>query len=162
MIKLPEGASEDDHLALLGVLNSSTACFWLKQMCHCKGSSGDSEGAVRRRRGKTSISSPAPSWRQFPLPPTLPLEFGRDLDALAQQLAAVEPSAVCADATPTRDRLDAARAEHTRIRTRMIALQEELDWDVYHRYGLLTDDEAVGLIAEPRVRSESRSWSSGL
>lgn len=27
VIKLPEGASEDDHLALLGVLNSSTACF---------------------------------------------------------------------------------------------------------------------------------------
>ena len=25
------GATEDDHLALLGVLNSSTACFWLKQ-----------------------------------------------------------------------------------------------------------------------------------
>ena len=31
----------------------------------------------------------------------------------------------------------------------MIALQEELDWDVYHRYGLLTDDEAADLIAEP-------------
>jgi hypothetical protein len=31
----------------------------------------------------------------------------------------------------------------------MISLQEELDWDVYHRYGLLTGDEAAGLIAEP-------------
>ena len=40
VIKLPEGASEDDHLALLGVLNSSTACFWLKQVCHDKGGSG--------------------------------------------------------------------------------------------------------------------------
>src|SRR5699024_2777622 len=28
VIKLPEGASEDEHLDLLGVLNSSTACFW--------------------------------------------------------------------------------------------------------------------------------------
>ncbi len=86
---------------------------------------------------------------QFPLPSTLPLEFGRELDALAQQLAVVEPSAVCATEVPTRDRLDAARAEHARIRTRMIALQEELDWDVYHRYGLLTEDEAAGLVAEP-------------
>ena len=34
VIKLPEGATEDDHLALLGVLNSSTACFWLKQVSH--------------------------------------------------------------------------------------------------------------------------------
>ena len=31
----------------------------------------------------------------------------------------------------------------------MIALQEELDWDVYHRYGLITDDEAAELVAEP-------------
>jgi hypothetical protein len=40
VIKLPEGASEDDHLALLGVLNSSTACFWLKQNSHNKGNGG--------------------------------------------------------------------------------------------------------------------------
>src|SRR5690606_31468577 len=40
VIKLPEGASEDDHLALLGVLNSSTACFWLKQNSHDKGNGG--------------------------------------------------------------------------------------------------------------------------
>ena len=37
VIKLPESATEDDHLALLGVLNSSTACFWLKQVSHDKG-----------------------------------------------------------------------------------------------------------------------------
>ena len=28
----------------------------------------------------------------------------------------------------------------------MIALQEELDWDVYRRYGLLSDDEAAELV----------------
>ena len=37
VIKLPTEATEDDHLALLGVLNSSTACFWLKQNSHNKG-----------------------------------------------------------------------------------------------------------------------------
>jgi hypothetical protein len=37
VIKLPAEASEDDHLALLGLLNSSTACFWMKQVCHNKG-----------------------------------------------------------------------------------------------------------------------------
>ena len=31
----------------------------------------------------------------------------------------------------------------------MIALQEELDWDVYHRYGLLTDEQAAELVAAP-------------
>ncbi len=34
VIKLPPEATEDDHLALLGLLNSSTACFWMKQVCH--------------------------------------------------------------------------------------------------------------------------------
>ena len=38
VIKLPPGATEDDHLALLGLLNSSTACFWMKQVFHNKGS----------------------------------------------------------------------------------------------------------------------------
>ncbi|MEV4415587.1 BREX-2 system adenine-specific DNA-methyltransferase PglX [Catellatospora sp. NPDC049609] len=33
-VELPEGATEDDHLALLGVLNSSTACFWLTSVFH--------------------------------------------------------------------------------------------------------------------------------
>ena len=40
VIKLPRGATEDEHLALLGVLNSSTACFWLKQVSHNKGEGG--------------------------------------------------------------------------------------------------------------------------
>ena len=44
VIKLPDGATEDEHLALLGVLNSATACFWLKQVCHNKGGGGVNEG----------------------------------------------------------------------------------------------------------------------
>src|SRR5690606_9304845 len=45
VIKLPESASEEDHLYLLGLLNSSTACFWLKMVSHNKGSTVDSKGA---------------------------------------------------------------------------------------------------------------------
>ena len=44
VIKLPADATEDDHLALLGLLNSSTACFWMKQVFHDKGSSGIGRG----------------------------------------------------------------------------------------------------------------------
>src|SRR5208337_4042186 len=40
IIKLPANATEDDHLALLGLLNSSTACFWLKQIMTDKGNGG--------------------------------------------------------------------------------------------------------------------------
>lgn len=48
VIKLKPGATEDDHLALLGLLNSSTACFWLKQIFHNKGSTVDDRGARQR------------------------------------------------------------------------------------------------------------------
>src|SRR5690606_24199718 len=44
VIKLPEGASEEEHLRLLGLLNSSTACFWLKMVSHKKGGSPESGG----------------------------------------------------------------------------------------------------------------------
>jgi hypothetical protein len=54
------------------------------------------------------------------------------LDTLALELAAASTS-----------------EEDERIRSRMIAVQEELDWDVYHRYGLLTDEQAADLIAAP-------------
>lgn len=40
VIKLPETASTDDHLRLLGLLNSSTAGFWLKQVSQSKGNGG--------------------------------------------------------------------------------------------------------------------------
>jgi hypothetical protein len=49
---------------------------------------------------------------------------------------------------PTRQALEAASAEHERIRGRMTALQEELDWDVYRRYGLLDDSAELIVSAE--------------
>ena len=93
VIKLPEGASEDDHLRLLGVLNSSTACFWLKQVSHDKGSTVEHEwrrmqaGAL----GERSTSSPAPSSQEFPLPAAYPLELSRSSTAWRSELATVTP-----------------------------------------------------------------------
>src|SRR5207249_4223059 len=49
VIKLPADATEDDHLALLGLLNSSTACFWMKQSFQTKGSSGIGRGVYDER-----------------------------------------------------------------------------------------------------------------
>src|SRR5262245_39213693 len=45
IIKLPSNATEEAHLALLSLLNSSTACFWMKQVFHNKGSTIDEKGA---------------------------------------------------------------------------------------------------------------------
>ena len=149
VIKLPGESSEDEHLALLGVLNSSTACFWLKQVSHDKGNRGG-ERSTARYAWENFYEFTGTKLEHFPLPASLPLERGRELDLLAQELGTVEPSAVCAEGVPTRERLDAARNEYARLRGRMIALQEELDWDVYRRYGLLSEAEAMELIADPK------------
>jgi hypothetical protein len=43
-IRLHSDSSENDYFSILGVLNSSTACFWLKQVSHGKGNGGVNEG----------------------------------------------------------------------------------------------------------------------
>jgi hypothetical protein len=153
VIKLPEGASEDDYLALLGVLNSSTACFWLKQVSQDKGNRGG-ERSTARFAWENFFEFTGTKLEQFPLPHEPPLELGRKLDELAHRLSEVTPSAVCAVSVPTRQRLDLARNEYTRIWRKMISLQEELDWEVYRLYGLLTEQEAIGLRADPECLPE--------
>ena len=145
MIKLSKDAIEEDHLALLGVLNSSTACFWLKQVCHDKGNRGEG-GGITSSGWERFYEFTGTKLEQFPLPAALPLVAATRLDSLAQQLAATTPAAVAAMAVPNRDRLAAARAEWERLRAEMISAQEELDWDVYRRYGLLSDAEAAEVV----------------
>ncbi|GAA3240160.1 BREX-2 system adenine-specific DNA-methyltransferase PglX [Streptomyces lavendulae] len=142
VIKLPEGAGENRHLELLGVLNSSAACFWLKQVSQGKGGSGLGRG-VQDEAWEERYEFTGTKLEEFPLPANLPLTLARELDRLAQELAKHEPSAVTTTATPTRAALDEAKAAQERIRARMIVLQEELDWTVYGAYGLLTPKEVA-------------------
>ncbi|WP_235431934.1 BREX-2 system adenine-specific DNA-methyltransferase PglX [Nocardiopsis sp. RV163] len=145
VIKLPKDATEEQHLELLGVLNSSTACFWLKQVCHNKGSQSGT-GGFMNDEWEVFYEFTGTKLQKFPLPRSLSLSRSKELDSLAQKLSALEPSAVAEADTPTADRLKAAHAEHTATRQRMVALQEELDWDIYHRYGLITDAQLAELI----------------
>lgn len=143
VIKLPEGASEEDHLGLLGVLNSSTACFWLKQNSHGKGNGGVNEG-FRGDDWEEFYEFTGTTLQDYPLPEALPLSCGRLLDSLAQELASTTPTAVCEEDTPTRERLDEARKKYTSLHAQMIAQQEELDWEVYRLYGLVDEDLTYG------------------
>ncbi len=153
VIKLPAGASEDEHLALLGVLNSSTACFWLMQVSHNKGEGGGARvdagyAAMGSEAWKNTYEFTGTKLEQFPLPSQLPLERGRRLDQFARGFSALTASAVATTGIPTRDRLSAARAEWRRLRDWMISEQEELDWDVYRLYGLLSDAESAEVIGD--------------
>lgn len=137
VLKLSAEATEDDHLGLLGLLNSSAACFWMKQVGHDKGAPVDTK-RHRLRQGQfehfyefTSTQIAA-----FPLAAERPYEHARALDTAARRLSDHLPDAIAAGNVPTRDILDAAKAEVEAVRGCMIALQEELDWRCYRLYGL--------------------------
>jgi hypothetical protein len=146
VIKLPEGAGEDEHLELLGVLNSSAACFWLKQVSQDKGNRGG-ERSTGRYAWESFYEFTGTKLQEFPLPAKLPLHLGCALDAQAQELAALEPVALAASGVPTRQSLVDAKGEHAKVWRRMIALQEELDWQVYGLYGLLSNAELARTVS---------------
>jgi hypothetical protein len=139
IVKLAEGATADDHFALLGILNSSTACFWLKRNSHDKGNRGG-ERSTARYEWERFYEFTGTTLQDFPLPGSLPLERGRLLDRLAQRLAALTPQAIAEAGVPSREALAATQRESAAIYGEMIAQQEELDWEAYQLYGLIDDD----------------------
>jgi hypothetical protein len=139
VIKLPAGASVAGHLDLLGVLNSSVACFWLKQVSHDKGSQGVNEG-FKSQAWERFFEFTGTKLQEFPLPAVLPGARAGVLDGLATEQAAVTPASALARGGVSRAALDTARAEWNRLRARMVFEQEELDWDVYRAYGLIDED----------------------
>ena len=147
VIKLPAGTSEDEHLGLLGLLNSSVACFWLKQVCHNKGSTVDQHGARQRTApfedfyalNSTKVS-------EFPLCEQRPIDLARTLDTLARDIESCLPAALFRFAIegsqplPTRQTLNEMRNRAAGLRHQLVASQEELDWTCYGLYGVLPAD----------------------
>jgi hypothetical protein len=146
VIKLPAGSSEDDHLGLLGLLNSSVACFWLKQVCFNKGNGGIG-GGISDEKWELRYAHNASQVADFPLVDARPIDITTRLDTQSRQLTEMQPAVLMA-AGPllTRASLDDARHQTAELRRVMIACQEELDWRCYRLYGLLpadvTTDEA--------------------
>jgi len=139
VIKLKHDTTEEECLQLLGLLNSSTACFWLKQISHGRGNGGVNEG-YRGEGFEEFFEFTGTKIQEFPLPATYPTKLATELDMLAQQLAEASPSGIVNSETPHRKRLREAKQTWHQTRARMIALQEELDWQVYSIYGLLDED----------------------
>ncbi|MFJ7158514.1 BREX-2 system adenine-specific DNA-methyltransferase PglX [Streptomyces sp. NPDC101118] len=146
VIALRAEASDEERLQILGLLNSSTAGFWMKQVNY--GGGGDPVGGDGAR-----VSSQPWSERyqfnsgvllEFPLPSSYStITLGASLDSLSQQLASTSPAAVATDVTSIASTLRTARTNWLAIRARMISLQEELDWQVYSLYNLLPEDLRV-------------------
>jgi len=138
VIKLPAGSSEDEHLGLLGLLNSSVACFWFQQVCHNKGGPGG--GSSKDEKWHDFYAFNSTKVAEFPLVDSRPVELARRIDSLAQQLATILPATLmAAQQLPSAADLAAARKRSLELREQMIAAQEELDWHCYRLYGLLTE-----------------------
>ncbi|MET7489358.1 BREX-2 system adenine-specific DNA-methyltransferase PglX [Streptomyces sp. NPDC005538] len=133
VIKLQQ-AAEEEHVRLLGLLNSSTAGFWLRMVCHDKGIRGEG-GGFTSDDWERFFQFNGTNVGKFPLPATYPTDLAAQIDALAQQLSAATPAALATDSVPTAA-LSEAQARYNSTRARMIALQEELDWQVYSLYDL--------------------------
>ncbi|MFE9906999.1 BREX-2 system adenine-specific DNA-methyltransferase PglX [Streptomyces clavifer] len=146
VIKLPEGVAEDRHVQFLGVLNSSAGCFWMKQVCHDKGSQSGT-GGFMHDEWERFYEFTGTKLQEFPIPVELPGEPGRILNTLAQELMRWEPAAVASSETPVRANLDKARLAYNSRRARMISMQEELDWAVYGSYNLLSSEEIADTVS---------------
>ena len=143
VIKLPAGSSEADHLALLGLLSSSTACFWMKQVFHPKGATSANRNHPDPERFAHEFS--ATGMEKFPVPEaalhdTTLIEYAKEMTALAEKRNAALAASAWTSSLASTDALTRALESRwqtfDQLRQQMIFLQEELDWHVYRLFGL--------------------------
>jgi hypothetical protein len=110
VIKLNRLLSEADYIGLLGLLNSSLACFWMKAIFHNKGSTVDNQGARQRTAPFEDFYEFAGTGLlKFPIADPAPLDLARELDAQARRLSHNLPTASVARSTPDRAVLELMR-----------------------------------------------------
>jgi hypothetical protein len=142
VVKLRKEAGEVDYINLLGLLNSSTACAWLKQVCFCKGNATASSG-MADQPWSWNYQFNGSNVGRLPVPAAFPAALAAAIDSLSRQLSDVNPVAIATVSTPVMGVLREARASSEASYSRMIALQEELDWQVYALYNLHSENLCV-------------------
>lgn len=138
IITLPADASEDDHYFLLGLLNSSSACFWLKQVMNSKGLGGQG-GGIKSEEWHRAYEFDSTKLLLFPVPERSErlIELARAMTRTMEAIQAVAPSTVVADLEEgLSSRLEAARSTTESMYRCAVAMQEEMDWIVYSLYGV--------------------------
>jgi hypothetical protein len=162
VVKLPSGASEDSHLGLLGLLNSSIACFWCQQVMHNKGGPGG--GSSKDEKWHDFFEFAGTALAEFPLAVDRPIDLAQRLDRLATELSRKMPAAILmaggANTLPDRALLNTVAAKAASLRRQMVAWQEELDWRCYALYGMLRQEDlaAVTHAAPPEVAPGQRAF----
>ena len=149
IIKLKSDATEADHINLLGVLNSSTACFYLKQICHNKGSTVDEHGARQRTAPfEDFYAFNGTKLAAFPIPARQPTQFPTLLVQTSKAQQGQKPAATLTNwgglrSGDLRTCVARDRDDWHRQRRQMIAWQEELDWQIYESFKLMEAEDGV-------------------
>lgn len=153
VIKLPKDATEDDHLALLGLLNSSTACFWMKQVLQPK-SHASQRHHPDPARGVFEFAGTRLA--EYPIPEAMYRVRIAALTIRLNRLAHERTSCLGLERGPDGRWQPPQWCRADGVRERMVGLQEELDWTVYAAYGLvaaeglLCRDEDLDALTCPR------------
>jgi hypothetical protein len=147
VIKLSGKANEEDYISLMGPLNSSTGCFWMKQVMSSKpkGDGGSAHATPEYQR----FHFDATKMKRFPIVETRDLKLGKAIQDSVDAMAAITPERVLGRWSGSDDSLaemlESARNLSEAHRRRLIFWQEELDWQVYELYGLIEPGDRLAL-----------------
>jgi hypothetical protein len=156
-VKLAAGADGRSQLEILGILNGSVACFWLRNTMHDKGNRGQG-GGITDEAWERFFEFDGAKLLAYPLPAQLDASTASLLNRLAIDLARVTPAAVVWAGVPSAVRLAEAKHCYSNLRAQMVAAQERLDWEVYSLYGLVEDDLTTGSESEPPLQLGERAF----
>ena len=153
IIKLLVGTTEDDYLSLLGLLNSSVVCFYLKQVSHQKQMMGG-DGIRISSRAKVPYQFAGSRLQEIPIPATFAegplreriLRLAEHLEGCSRNLGGITAKgAITQGITSGEAGIRALYEEYgekrRRLRSEMVFLQEEIDFTAYAMYGL--SDESL-------------------
>jgi hypothetical protein len=164
IIKLPVNATAEEHLALIGLLNSSTACFWMKQVSHQKQMMGG-DGIRISSRAKVPYQFAGTRLLELPTPDSFlhgPLRdriqrLSAQLDLHFQEIASLTAASairlgVSEGETRVQDLFRKFEERRFALRSSMVFLQEEIDFTTYVIFDLVDESLLSSQFEWPNVQ----------
>ena len=160
VIKFPPGTNEDEHFAFLGLLNSSVACFWMKQVSHQKQMTGG-DGVRVSSRAKVPFQFSGTRMKEFPLPQKWEdVSYRKALCDLAKKADTIARRALSTSVYDSvsvgiernvdiRSAWQELQLQRAKDRSNLIFLQEDMDFLCYEMFDIVSKILFAGYKAIP-------------
>ncbi len=147
LVKLASGSTEQDHLALLGLVNTSVFCFLMKQVSHQKQLTGG-DGVRVQSRAKVPYEFAGTQLLRLSIPKAFQssplreriLQLSTALESRGSRYSSLTArnaiQSALSHGRSIADTYAEAEQEKRSLRSEMVVLQEELDFTAYALYGL--------------------------